>query len=992
MPLQKQLVSVDFSGGIDTKTDEKLVVPGKLLELENGIFTKAGTIQKRFGYDAIDVIPVGYSAVTDGKKLLVYKDELLAANTSKIYSYSSSGNDWYDKGAIITSVPSVRQIIRNSYTQSNPDCATQGDVTIYAWEDGRGGVRASVLDETSSIYVQTDVSIHASATRPRCVAVGGYLFVLYIVSGTIRFQRIDPLSPTIFGVEGTFVSDIVAASPEYDVVPVYTGAIVAYHRTGELRLAYMTNAGVLGSALMGLPPPLSIAHDADLTVSLCAHSTTYDVWVYSNSTVNGLKYTVVTGDLSLVSGPTTIDSTTSPATTRVTGTTTSTTSATVFYEVTAAATYNRLIKTATTSRSGTVGTVSTLKRSVGLASRAFTSGSNQYVLTVHDSTLQPTYFLLKSDGSIVSKALSQIAGGLNTKNYVSSVFSAVSGQYVSAQWNATRIDSTVDGLFTPKGIAKVTFDFDPPSLLENAALGDNLHITGGFLSMYDGQSVVEHNFHLYPENVTTTPSGSGGSMATGTYTYYAVYAWIDNQGQLHRSTTSVGTAAAVTGPTGSVTVTIPTLRLTAKDGTRTPVMIEVYRTTSTSAATAYRLTSMSSPTYNSTTSDTVAYVDTLADASITGLEPLYTVGGILDNASAPSGSLITTFKNRLWVGGLEDGFTLGFSKERVLGEGVAFADEFRKRIDPLGGSVTAIVPLDDKLIAFKRTHIFALVGDGPTESGFQDNFSDFELINSDVGCDDPRSIVITPDGILFHSLKGIYLLNRSLQAVYKGAPVEGYNSQTYSSATMIEGKNQIRFLTSTTSGRSLVYDYFFDQWGTFTNHVGLSAVVWSGSYMYLRSDGQVFKENASSYTDDGSGYKMKCTLAWLKFAGIQGHQRIRRVYVIGDYYSNHKMRLSVRYNYESAYVEEHLWEADEVLNLTNYGSSATYGSETPYGGTYDNRYQFIAGVARQKCESIGLSFEDVSSSGLGQGYSISNIMLEVGVKQGGFKMSESRSV
>ena len=54
MTLQKQLVSVDLSGGIDTKTDEKLVLPSSLVELENGVFTVGSSITKRNGYSKLE--------------------------------------------------------------------------------------------------------------------------------------------------------------------------------------------------------------------------------------------------------------------------------------------------------------------------------------------------------------------------------------------------------------------------------------------------------------------------------------------------------------------------------------------------------------------------------------------------------------------------------------------------------------------------------------------------------------------------------------------------------------------------------------------------------------------------------------------------------------------------------------------------------------------------------------------------------------------------
>jgi len=48
------------------------------------------------------------------------------------------------------------------------------------------------------------------------------------------------------------------------------------------------------------------------------------------------------------------------------------------------------------------------------------------------------------------------------------------------------------------------------------------------------------------------------------------------------------------------------------------------------------------------------------------------------------------------------------------------------------------------------------------------------LIPTDTGTINPRSIVLTPMGIMYQSEKGIYLLDRSLQVSYIGADVEAY--------------------------------------------------------------------------------------------------------------------------------------------------------------------------------------------------------------------------
>lgn len=53
MPLSKQIIPIVFSQGVDTKTDKKSVVPGKLIALENGRFVSRNKIQTRNGFEAL---------------------------------------------------------------------------------------------------------------------------------------------------------------------------------------------------------------------------------------------------------------------------------------------------------------------------------------------------------------------------------------------------------------------------------------------------------------------------------------------------------------------------------------------------------------------------------------------------------------------------------------------------------------------------------------------------------------------------------------------------------------------------------------------------------------------------------------------------------------------------------------------------------------------------------------------------------------------------
>jgi hypothetical protein len=49
-------------------------------------------------------------------------------------------------------------------------------------------------------------------------------------------------------------------------------------------------------------------------------------------------------------------------------------------------------------------------------------------------------------------------------------------------------------------------------------------------------------------------------------------------------------------------------------------------------------------------------------------------------------------------------------------------------------------------------------------------------------------------------------------------------------------------------------------------------------------------------------------------------------------------------------------------------------------------YQFRINVSKQKCQAIKIQIQDAQSANFNQGYAISAITLEAGMKQGTFKL------
>ena len=81
--------------------------------------------------------------------------------------------------------------------------------------------------------------------------------------------------------------------------------------------------------------------------------------------------------------------------------------------------------------------------------------------------------------------------------------------------------------------------------------------------------------------------------------------------------------------------------------------------------------------------------------------------------------------------------------------------------------------MDGRLVVFKRAVIQAITGAGPNDLG-QGAFNPPQAASTAIGTSIPGSVVAMPDGIMFQSSKGIWLLDRGLGLTYVGAPVEQY--------------------------------------------------------------------------------------------------------------------------------------------------------------------------------------------------------------------------
>lgn len=288
--------------------------------------------------------------------------------------------------------------------------------------------------------------------------------------------------------------------------------------------------------------------------------------------------------------------------------------------------------------------------------------------------------------------------------------------------------------------------------------------------------------------------------------------------------------------------------------------------------------------------------------------------------------------------------------------------------------------MDDKILVFKKSLIYYIAGQGSDKVG-NGSFTIPQLVSADTGTTNPQSIVLTADGVMFQSPKGIMLVDRTLNLTYIGAAVKDYENQLITSSANIPDLNRVAF--TMTSGDGLYYNTLFKSWTTFSNLPG-NASLGTQDTLYIAGTKGVAKSNENTYYDwDNEAIISSIKTAWISVAGLEGFQRVYSILLLGDNQLNvDRLKMNVYYDFRS-FTGEQL-SIQPALDVGTYGSgSGTYGSENPYGGDNDGTAQFVARPRQQKCSSIQIEIMDEFPQGFRtSGFVFADLVLVVGTKYG----------
>jgi hypothetical protein len=1019
VPLQKQPIDINFIKGLDLKSDPFQVDASNFLSLNNSVFTTSGRLTKRNGFKNITSLP------NDQQSTITTLNDNLIATGSSLYAYSEDTNQWLDQGIVQPVQLDTLPLVRVSTSQTSPDTAVASNgLTCLAYIDSSLAYY-QISDSATGQQIVKRTALPSTAVCPRVFILGVYFIVMFIdtVSAASHLQYIaipiaNPTNPMPVADSATNVSSLTAG---WDGYVVNNTLYVAYESASGVTINFMNTALSTGTGTT-----ISGATADLMTVSANSNAVFIGYWNGTSIYSAAFNYALV----QIMSTTTVVASINISEITSVVPNVNFLTNPTqtLFFEVINDYGYDSTIRTdyisgITVTNSGGTGVVSSLTyptaatptvvagttptvivRSVGLASKSFIANNDTvYMLGEYgdtkqtsssDDSNQPTYFLIDETGAIYMR-LAYSNGGGYAQNQVLSSVTIIGDSYYVAYLNndflavvnkGTNLPTgtPVNAIYTQTGVNLATFELNTTQQY-SVEIAGTLNLTGGMLWEYDGVRPVENNFQVWPENVEVTTATTGGSITAGTYYYVFTYEWTNNQGNLERSAPSIPVSITTTGSTSTNTINVPTDRLTYKV-TPNPIRIVGYRW-SVAQQVYYQFTSLTSPTLNNPSIDYVTFTDTFSDAEILGNVILYTTGGVVEDIAAPPSIAAALFDNRVWLIDAEDQNLLWFSKQVIEDVPVEMSDLLTFYVAPTTsaqgstGTLTSIYPMDDKLILFKKDAIYYINGTGPDNTGSNSQYSQPIFVTSAVGCANQHSIVLTPQGLMFQSDKGIWILGRDLSTNYIGAPVESYNTNTVKSATAVPATTQVRFILDNST--TLMYDYFFQQWGTHSNVEAISATLYQSEHTYLNSVGNVFQELPGTYLDGSTPVLMSLTTAWIHLAGLQGFERFYQGYLLGTYYTPFTLNCTLSYDYNPSSTQ-----AITVLPqdyVADWGGEANWGSGGPWGGP-GNVFRARLFPEKQKCESFQLSIQEVYDpsygQAAGQGLTLSGLSLILGVKRG----------
>ena len=500
-----------------------------------------------------------------------------------------------------------------------------------------------------------------------------------------------------------------------------------------------------------------------------------------------------------------------------------------------------------------------------------------------------------------------------------------------------------------------------------------------------GANTVREVQFMHPPTITSVLQFASGNLGAGKYEYVATYARANDDGSITESPPSLPFTITSPGNVNAI-LGISTYAMAGYSTAAIPgdVLILVYRT-SANGTVLNRIQEdpfTGTPLLNVTNVPGVIFADNNADATIAPNPELYTSGDVFDNVCPSICTIAARVRDRVYLSGTPDGFTVYYS-DPVQNSGTTnFHDEQVIYADD-GGPVTAIGAVDSNTFIFKASSIYVVYGVEGTNNGSGNTLSNpTKVPTGDIGCISQASIVTVPQGIMFQSARGIELLDRNLSIQFIGEPVKDATSgQAVVDAIEVPTQYQVRFFLG--NGSVAVYSITTGEWSTFNypfvTGASLSATTYQGVVTWLSVGPTIQQEMPGVYLD---AFVNDLTGQWITSAfttgqitlgeGLQGYRRYQVLQMLGTWAGESGATISVSADYGTSPVQSAAWTSAQIEAIPGFNS---------------NRVQLEVRPVVQRAEAVQISFVDSAPvDGLfTKGIVWESISFEVVAKQGRYR-------
>lgn len=1007
-----QIVGLPSVGGIDTRSDPLQVRPPKMSALQNVSMRSPGSYQKRNGMARL----ANPGMMGTARAILVRNDQPTLINDGgwlQTLGNVNGSSAWNTVGrfpvvGVTTSGVGVVSVFSDS--------VVIGSNTYVACEYIFAGssqhqlvilVYGPTMEFTGVSYL-VHVTLGADRRKPRLLAIGNQLVLMFVVGTQIGFVKITTGNPdpsnigTQVVIPTLLVSDLNATTPVFDAEEV----------NGRIYLAYNSStANTIKHGLVNVNGAVEVGFNSIATtgnaiaIGVATHPVSSGpgsgdvavVWARDTGTAFEVQW-FTEPSLSAVFAVTAMTTSLPGAVRNVTaafeGAVGSRGNLIAYVETAGASADLNKVSMSKVTSAGSVSTTLGWMPHSGLGSKAWSdfdrSGSDLFpsvsaVILTHESALQSGYHIVQrdTDPRIIGNLFPAQGIGLITTRHLPRISNIGRTYVTSLMWRS----SPAAG-FTPV-VARMDFE----ATIDHVQAGQSLYVPSAALMEHDGRRTVEAGFLLFPEGTTGVSSNAGGSLLASTsYSYRVFFEYVNANGE--RTVSSTGDVVTLSTGVGHNTITLTLQTLAASN--RILAVFAIYR--KEQSADLYHRVSSGDTSSDSTLdngvrfclsldnsgADSITFVDKMSEAVLLTKELSPITGGLIDNIAPAANRIIAAGNGRVFLAGFHDPNMIWYSKSRETFEPLAFSDQLQIAVEQGRGPITALATLEDILVIFRYSQIYVTGGAGLDNSGSGSPFTVPRLVADNVGCANPRSICTIPGALLFQGARGFYSYGNADGVQYVGADVEDFNDQTVLSAVAVSEAHEARFVMS--GGRTLVYDYLARQWGEWTNP-SIDARRVGGDYVSIKDKTGVALVETDGYAlDDGLPYTMVIEYPWLHAQALQGAQRIIGILMAGKYRGRHLAVVKIGYDLQDGFAEIREWDPVALLvaSPSGYGGAAygvgVYGGNAASGVPATTVYQFLIRPKRQRCSTIKIRIEDAGYPGdvlLQDSFSISELALEV---------------